>query len=300
MAATPPPPPTASQGPVPNPWLLGGALLGEMLVWGSSFLAVKYAVGSFPPFLLGTIRFAVAGGVLFLVSLALGKPLPTRRQWAGAALVGTVMLACNSTPLAIAQRRVTSGLAAIGVASIPLWTALFAGLLLRWPGWREWAALAVGMAGVVLLNFDGQLQGNPAGAVAILIAAAAWALGTILTQRVPLPQGPMATAAEMLCAGAVLGLGSLALGESFPAAPAPSAYAGLAYLIVFSSLVGITLHSFLLRFVRPVVANSFAYTNPVVAVCLGVLIAGESVSTVSLAAMAVIVAGLAMLARSRH
>ena len=300
MAASPQPPPSSAPSPEPRPLLLGGALLGEMLIWGSSFLAVKFAVGSFPPFLLGTIRFVVAGGVLFLVSLALGRPLPTRRQWAGAALVGTVMLACNSTPLAIAQQRVTSGLAAIGVASIPLWTALFAGLLLRWPGWREWVALGVGIAGVVLLNFDGQLQANPAGAVAILIAAAAWALGTVLTQKVPLPQGTMATAAEMLCAGAVLGLGSLVLGESMPLAPASSAYAGMAYLIVFSSLVGITLHSFLLRYVRPVVANSFAYTTPVVAVCLGLVIADEPVSAVSLLAMAVIFAGLVLLARSRR
>lgn len=270
-----------------------------MLIWGASFLAIKYAVISFPPFLLGHVRFAIAGGILFAGGLLAGNPLPERRQWGGAAVVGTVMLAFNSAPLAIAEKNISSGLAAVGVASIPLWTALFAGLLQKWPVRREWLALFIGLAGVVLLNFDGELKADPTGAVAIMIAAAAWALGTVLTQKVPLPSGIMAMAAAMLCASAVLGVCSLALGESFPTEIDPLALGGMAYLTVISSLAGICLHGYLLRFVRPTVANSFAFTNPVVAVGLGLVIGGESISAIGIMAMLVILAGLVILTRTR-
>lgn len=131
------------------------ALVAVYVVWGSTYLAMRVALQSFPPFIMAGVRFMVAGGALFLYLRARGAPLPHRRQWAAAALVGALLLVGGNGGVALAEQHVASGLAALGVATVPLWTVLFAGLWHRWPRRLEWAGVTVGFVGIVLLNVQG-------------------------------------------------------------------------------------------------------------------------------------------------
>lgn len=285
--------------PGSNPVGVAVALVCVVIFWGSSFIAIKLALQGFPPFMLGGLRFSIAGGILFAVALASGYPWPTAEQWRSGAIVGTIMLAVNSSSIIFAEQWVASGLAAIGVATIPLWTALFTGVLQRWPRPLEWFALGLGFGGILLLNLEGDFRASPLGALLIMVAAVTWALGSVLAARLPLPGGAMAVAVEMLPASAIMLAASYLTGERLMAPPPLMPMLVMGYFIV-SSLGAFTAHAYLLRRVRPVVANSFAYTNPLVAVSLGVALGGETISGYGLAAMVVVLCGLALLALARE
>jgi drug/metabolite transporter (DMT)-like permease len=184
---------------------------------------------------------------------------------------------------------------------VPLWVALFAGLFGRWPSGGEWLGLAIGLGGVAILQTGGDMRASPAGALVLTVSCATWALGSILSRRLPLPRGLMASGAQMLAGGAVLFAFALIRGESFPPSMPPArATLALAYLIVAGSVVGYSAYQFLLSRVRPTLAASYAYVNPVVAVGLGAAIAGESVAPRAVGALALILSGVAMLALRRQ
>jgi drug/metabolite transporter (DMT)-like permease len=275
------------------------ALLAIYLIWGSTYLGISVAVKSIPPFLMAGMRFTIAGGLMFFFLRRRGHAAPTRAQWGGALLVGGLLVVgCNGL-VSYAEQWVPSGLAALMAATTPLWAALFAGLWGQWPARVEWVGLAVGFAGVALLNLEGGLRANPLGALALVIAALSWALGSVWSRRLTMPNGIMSSAAQMLTAGVVLTSIGLLTGERLQAVPSVESLAAMLYLIVFGSLIAYTAYGFLLRNVRPSLATSYAYVNPAVAVVLGIGLAGERIDWVGVAAMLVILAGVGAMALGR-
>jgi drug/metabolite transporter (DMT)-like permease len=300
-AAVSPTSESANAGVLSPRVLIPLSLIGVYLIWGSTYLAIRIALVDFPPFLMGAIRFLIAGVLMFVVLRWRGIAAPTRRQWFNCAVTGTLLLGFGNGLVCYAEQTVASGLAAVAVASMPLFAALFAGMYRQWPSGVEWVGLIVGFVGVVVLNFGGDLSGSPLGALALLGAAATWAFGSVWSRRRDMPHPAMSTAAQMLCGSAALGIVALLTQERVVALHTETV-AALAYLLAFGSIVGFSAYIYLLHHVRPALATSYAYVNPPVAVLIGVLFAGESVRTLDLVGMAVILAGVATitLARARR
>ena len=275
---------------------IGLALLGVYLVWGSTYLGMKIGLEGFPPFLMAGLRFLLAGGGLLLALRGRGEPAPTAAQWRGAALVGCLLLGLGNGGIMLAEYKgVTSGLAALGVATVPLWAALFAGLWGEWPYRREWLGIAVGFLGIVCLNLEGGLRASPLGAIALIVSALGWSFGSVWSRRLPLPSGAMAPAVQMLCGGVLLlGVGA-ATGEHLHGLPAMRPLLAFVYLI-FGAVAGYSAYAYLLGHVRPALATSYAYVNPVVAVLLGSLLAGEKLGLMGMAALVLIVLGVGLTA----
>ncbi|MBL0165337.1 MAG: drug/metabolite exporter YedA [Xanthomonadales bacterium] len=271
------------------------ALFAVYVIWGSTYFAIRIALDSWPPFLLGAVRFLLAGGLLYVFLRLRGAAAPTRAQWINAAVTGTLLLGIGNGLVCFAEQTVASGLAAIAVASMPLFAAAFGALYRDWPSRLEWLGLVIGFGGVILLNLGSGMSGSPIGAIALVSAAIAWAFGSVWSRRRNMPPASMNTAAQMLSGGAALSLVSLLQGERMHAAPSVSATLALLYLIVFGSLIAFTAYLYLLGNVRALLATSYAYVNPPVAVLLGALFLGELVHPGDLAAMAVILGGVAMI-----
>ncbi|WP_437586431.1 drug/metabolite exporter YedA [Sorangium sp. So ce1000] len=288
-------------------WLVLLSLLTLYVIWGSTYLAVSVALETLPPFLLAGARFTTAGALLYGGLRLRGAPRPTPRQWGAAARVGVLLLVFGNGLVVIAQQWVSSGVAAVVVSTMPLWLALFTAARGRGTGGaparapevsrREWIGLLVGFAGAALLHLGGDLHAAHAGALLILLAPVSWALGSLYSRSLPLPEGPMAVATEMLSAGAVmLGMSALS-GEHLAAAPSPRSLLALAYLAVFGSIVALSAYTYLLRNTRPAIATSYAYVNPIVAIALGVLLGGERASATTWAAAAIVGAGVVIVSR---
>lgn len=276
------------------------ALLSVYLAWGSTYLAIRVALEGYPPFLMAAARFLVAGAALYAFLRVRGMPSPTRAQWLNAAVTGTLLLGLGNGLVCYAEQSVASGLAAVAVASMPLFAAVFGGLYGQWPARMEWLGLGIGFAGVVLLNLGGSMAGTPIGAVALVTAAAAWAFGSIWSRRRNMPPAAMSTAAQMLTGGVVLLVFALATGERWPLAPSTASTGALAYLVIAGSLIGFTAYLYLLNTVRPALATSYAYVNPPVAVLFGATLAGEAIHALDIVAMVVILAGVAVIAFARE
>ena len=221
-------------------------------------------------------------------------------QWRAAGVVGTLLLVGGNGGVVLAQQSVASGVAAIAVAVVPVFAALFAGLWGRWPGRAEWVGLGVGLAGVAVLNLDGGLRASPFGAMMLVAAPLCWALGSVWSRALPMPAGLMSSAAQMLAGGVLMTAIGLAAGERIDAVPGPRPLAAYAYLTVFGSLVAFSAYAFLLQRVRPTLATSYAYVNPIVAVALGALFAGERVDAAAFVALPLILAGVALVAAARN
>jgi drug/metabolite transporter (DMT)-like permease len=270
------------------------ALLSVYFIWGSTYLAIRIALEGFPPFMMAGVRFIIAGSGLYLLLRVRGVPAPDRSQWKGASLVGGLLLVGGNGGVVFAEQSVASGLAALGVATVPLWIVLFAGLWKKWPSRIESAGLLLGFAGIILLNFEGDLRASPAGATALVIAAICWAFGSAWSRHLSLPSGLMASAAEMLAGGLLLLAISVFTGERIDKFPAWHAIGALLYLIVFGSLIGFSAYTYLLRKARPALATSYAYVNPVIAVGLGVMFAGERITAIGITAMLIIITAIGM------
>ncbi len=276
------------------------ALALVYLVWGSTYLAMRIALAGFPPLLMAGLRFLAAGAALFIGLRLRGIARPTPSQWARSAIVGVLLLTLGNGGVAIAEQWVASGLAAIMIASVPLWAALFNGFFDRWPTRGEALGLAVGTAGVFLLNLGGDLRGQPLGAAVLIGAAASWALGSIWSRRLDLPQGMMASAAQMLAGGAALLLLSVIHGDRPTEGAIGAPLLAIVYLAVFGSIAAYSAYGYLLRNVSPTLATSYAFVNPAVAVLLGVGFAHERIRWTTVLAMAVILAGVALVAGKRR
>ncbi len=282
-----------------NRWGILLSLFALYIIWGSTYLGMRFALTSFPPFLMAGIRFVVAGILLYTFLRLRGVATPTRPQIIGSAIIGILLLGGGNGGVSFAEQWVSSGLAAVGIAAVPLWAALFIGLMGRWPKRIEWVGLSLGFIGVLFLNFENGVWANPIGAIALLLAPICWALGSALSSRVSLPPGLMASATQMIIAGIfLLVLGSV-LGERIHGIPTASALGSMAFLILFGSLIAFSAYGYLLRNVRPALATSYAYVNPAVAVALGVLFAGEHITLIGVLAMVVILVGVGLVSLGR-
>lgn len=277
------------------------ALFLVYVVWGSTYLAIRFALegGALPLTMVSGARFIVAGGLMYAVLRWRGVPAPTRAQWKNVAFMGLTLLLLGNGMVVLAERDVSSGLAATAVASVPLWMALFSALRGQRSTRGEWAGIAIGFLGVVWLNAGSSLTATPLGLVLLLIAPLGWAFGSVWSRGRDLPSPFMTAAAQMLCGGVLLVACGLLRGERPHALPSVDGLWAVAYLCVFGSIVAFTAYVWLLHNVRPALAGSYAYVNPVIAVMLGAWIGHERFSVNDMLAMAVILAGVVVLTLAR-
>ena len=278
------------------PLLLIGAFFALYVIWGSTYLAIRIGIETWPPLMMAGVRFTIAGSILFAFMRFRGAPMPTWKQWKAAAMIGFLLLACGNGAVTLAEHAgVASGVAALAVAVVPLFTLLF-GLIWGHRNTRlEWAGIVLGLIGIALLNLGSNLQASPMGAALVIFAAATWSFGSVWSRYLPLPAGPMASACEMLVAGAMMLIGSYVSGERMTQSPGTSGWLVMAYLVVFGSIVAFSSYMYLLKNVRPAAATSYAYVNPAVAVLLGMLFADEHIGPAEAAAMAVIISAVVLI-----
>lgn len=292
-------------------WTLIIAAFGAVyLIWGSTYLAIKYALETLPPFLMSGGRFLVAGAALIIWAWRSGVERPTKAQWLSAAIIGALLFLGGTGGVVWAEQYIASGLAALLVATEPLWI-----VLLNWarpggtrPTVKTMIGLLVGFLGIWLLTGSAGLVGDGAdrasvlGAVVVTAAAFSWASGSLYSQRVELPASPLlASGMQMFLGGALLTLVGTYSGEwaRFDVSRVSAVSAGaFFYLIIFGSIIAFTAYGWLLRQVSPALAATYAYVNPIVAVLLGWALASEPLSLRILLAAGVIVGSVVLITSS--
>lgn len=280
---------------------LFSALFALYIIWGSTYFVIRIGVESWPPLMMAGVRFLAAGVLLLIFLLLRGHRLPPLRPLLNAALIGVLLLAVGNGLVTVAEHQnVPSGIAAVVVATVPLFTLIFSQLFGIKTRRLEWAGIAIGLAGIVMLNSGGNLSGNPWGAILILIGSISWAFGSVYGSRITLPVGMMAGAIEMLAAGGILLCASLLSGEKLTALPTPSGFLAVGYLAIFGSIIAINAYMYLIRNVSPALATSYAYVNPVVAVLLGTGLGGERLALIEWLALGVIVFAVVLVTLGKY
>jgi drug/metabolite transporter (DMT)-like permease len=282
------------------------ALLIVYVLWGSTYLGILVAVRTFPPFLMGAVRFLIAGGLLYAWSIRRGDrrgDRPTAKHWAAAALVGGLLLVSANGLLCWAEQHVDSGVSSLVIATVPLWMALFdrVGYGQRLSRTAV-AGLVIGLGGAALLagpTGPGQIEAG--GALVLLVSAISWAAGSLYSRRAPLPRRPLVGASmEMLAGGAMLAVLGLAVGEGSQVSHVSwNSILALSYLIVFGSLIGFSAYIWLLRAAPTSLVSTYAYVNPVVAVFLGWALESEPIGARTMVAGAMILLAVALIVRTR-
>jgi drug/metabolite transporter (DMT)-like permease len=293
----------------PSRLLVVLAFAAVYLIWGSTYISIRFAIQTIPPFLMAGSRFLIAGSILFGTAAIMGTKLPTRRQWKPAAILGALLLLGGNGGVVWAEQRIPSGLAALLIASEPLWI-----VVLDWlrpggvrPGSRVMIGLLAGFAGTSILVGSGSASGSGhvdlIGAAVLLVASLSWASGSLYSRSVRISSSPlMAAGMQMLAGGALLLLLGLFRGEASrldPGAISLKSVVSVAYLIVFGAVVGFTAYSWLLKVTTPVLASTYAYVNPIVAVLLGWALAGEQVGMRTAIAAGVIVSAVVLITTYR-
>ena len=272
------------------------ALFCTYFIWGSTYLALRFGIESFPPFLLVGVRFAVAGVILYAVLRCLGAPNPTQKQWLGAGAVGILLPVLGNGTVTYVQQTVSSSLAALAISTAPIWMAIFSSLYGHKISTREWLGISVGFVGIALLNLGGSLHGDFMSAFLLIFAAASWSLGSVLgkhlSKQQAMPQGLMGAACQMLVGGLVMLIASALHGDAWPAQISAKSWGALVFLVVLGSIVAYSAYMYLLKTVRPLVASSNTFVNPIVAFAAGSWFAGETVTMIEYAALAVILVGV--------
>jgi drug/metabolite transporter (DMT)-like permease len=288
-------------------WLLVAAFAAIYLIWGSTYLAIAFAIESMPPFVMAGTRFLVAGGVLYAWTRLHGAPRPSRRHWAWALLLGALFFLIGNGSVVWVEQRLPSGLTALIVAMVSVWTAL-----IEWvkpggarPSGVVLTGVALGFAGVALLVLPGGSSGraDPAGVGLLMFSTFAWAAASVISRDAHLPENTLLVSAmEMLAGGAWLTLASLVTREwaGFDvAAITVKSWLSFAYLAVFGSLVTFTAFAWLLKVTSPSKVATAGYINPMIAVLLGWLLGGEQLSLRTLLASLVIVASVVLIVTGR-
>lgn len=282
-----------------NRYRVSIALLTVYLIWGSIFLAIRIGLESFPPFFMLGIRFLISGSILYLFLRVNGVKTPSRFQWGTATIVGSLLLVCGNGGVAYAQQWVDSSLAALGMATVPLWATLFTGFWGKWPVKLEWVGLGLSFTGVGMLSLESNLWANPIGALSLFLASTGFAFGSVWSKHLPISSGLMTSAMQMLTGGGLLLLLSLISHEQISAFPTVKASLALMYLVIFGSLVAFSTYTYLLKKVQPALATSFTYVNPIIAVLLGVSFAGEEFNSGQILSMLIILLGVGLSALKR-
>jgi len=295
--------------PPPERWktLLAFGII--YFVWGSTYLAIRIGVSEVPPLILASMRFTVAGALLYGWMLARGERSPTARQWLNASLLASLMFVLDYGLLFWAEQRVPSGLAAVMLATIPVFMALSEIVFLRTQRLtvRLAVALLIGMGGVaVLMSRSLNLGGAPiehAGAIALLIGSVTWSLASALGRKLQLPESKvMSSGVQMLAGGILLAVAAAGFGEFqgfHPAAVSRGAWLALAYLIVAGSIIGFTAYVWLLHHQSPTKVGTYAYVNPVVAVAAGYFLGGEAVGQRTMIGTALVLVSVVVITTAR-
>lgn len=289
-------------------WL---AMLSVYIFWGSTYLAIRFAVETMPPFLMASARFLIAGAILYSYRRWVAKdPAPRRIEWRSAAIVGLLLLLGGNGGVVWAEQRVASGIAALLVGTVPLWMVLIDALRpgSPRPTWQTLTGVLIGFAGIGLLIGPDQLfDTGPgldlAGVGVLLLASLLWAAGSLYSRNACLPDSPLlGTGMEMLAGG----LGLLAFGTLTGewsrldlGAIAPASVWGLVYLIVFGSLVGYASYTWLLRNAPTPLVSTYAYVNPLIAILLGNLLAQEPLTAHILISALVILSAVLLINTGR-
>lgn len=287
-----------------------GAFAAVYVIWGSTYLAIRYAIETLPPFLMAGTRFLTAGAILYLFMRLRGAKAPLRLHWRSAFVLGGMLLLFGNGAVVWAEHRIASGIAALLVAVEPLWIVLLEWLRPggRRPSGRTVIGVVLGFAGLVILVGPQDLGGGRVdvlGAIVVVVAALSWAAGSLYSREAPLPSSPfLATAMQMLAGGTLLVIAGLLTGEAGSVDPSTfsaRSLGALAYLTVFGSLVAFTAYIWLLGVVSPSRASTYAYVNPLVAVVLGWALAGERLDArVALSALVIVGAVAMIIAASRQ
>jgi drug/metabolite transporter (DMT)-like permease len=282
---------------------LVAALAAVYVIWSSTYLAIRIVVRDMPPMLMGSMRFLAAGGVMLAIARRRGAAWPSARDWMRVAPIGLLLFVGGNGFVAIAETSVSSGGAAVVCATMPLWVGVLGVFTGERPSAREWTSLLLGFVGVVVLMGGPALAGEPLHVVLVVLSPVLWAMGSVLARRTKDVGGAHATLVgaglQMLVGGLALGVAGALRGEPLPLHASAESWAALAYLFVFGSLIGFTAYAWLLRNARPIVATSYAYVNPILAVLIGAAIYGEPLGWTTAIANALIV-GAIMLGLSRR
>ena len=275
------------------------ALLAVYLIWGSTYLGLRFGLEGFPPFLLNGIRFLIAGGLMVGYLWWRGSFRASRIQLWNAGRVGALMLVGGVGMVTLAEHLgVGSAVAATAIAIIPVWAALIGGLYGDWPRRLEWVGLAVGLVGVLVLAAEGDFRSSPVGMALVGISPIIWAFGSVWSTKIDLPDPMSSAAIQLSTAGVAMSVIGLAIGERV-ATPIPAiAWGALFYLAIFGSLIAFTAYVYLIHSVRPSLATSYAYVNPVVAVVLGLSLGGETITGTVFVALPLILMGVGLVALS--
>ncbi|RPJ22375.1 MAG: EamA family transporter [Chloroflexi bacterium] len=287
------------------------ALLALYIVWGSTYLAIRFSVETIPPFLHASIRFLISGAILFLWRRAAGDAIPTKSNWKSAAIVGTLLLLGGNGLVALAEKNIPSGIAALVISTSPFWLVLFESLRSGGtkPNWQSIIGLVIGFGGVFLLIGPEEITGseqqfNTFSVILLLIAPFLWSLGSIYARGADMPKSTLiSTGMQMLAGSVALFVVSVVTGElngfSFGEVSMRSWW-GLIYLITFGSLVGFVSYGWLLHNAPVSLTSTYAYVNPVVAVILGWLLASEALDTRIVIASAIIIGSVILINSARQ
>ena len=283
------------------------AFLATYFIWGSTYLFIKFAVETIPPFLMAAVRFIIAGSILYAIAIVTSKERPLTAHWKSAAIAGFLMLGLGNGLVTWAEQTVPSGLTALIIAIVPLWMVLLEwGRYGRKPSGQSVAGVILGIVGIGLLVDPSEIL--PEAGVGLLgfavlnIAALAWAIGSLYSRTAVLPKSGILNAAlQMLTGGVCLLLTGILLGET---AVDPALFSGqsifaLAYLIVFGSLIALTAYMWLIKNTSPEKATTYAFVNPAIAVFLGWAFAGEALGTKTLLALSLVVVAVVLVLRAR-
>lgn len=286
------------------------ALLSLYLFWGGTYLGMRIAIETMPPFIMAGVRFIAAGLILYPFARLRGAKRPASGEWKGAGIVGALLLLGGNGMVAWAEQTVPSGIAALIVATVPIWIILISmlGKDRKKPGIGVAAGIVLGFSGIVVLVL--QSLGNTekgldlAGMAVMLLASLSWSAGSMYSRKARLPESPLlSTAMQMLVGGALLFIASFFTGEWSRldiAQISLRSYAALGYLVLFGSIIAYNAYIWLLKNADPSWVSTYAFVNPVIAVFLGWFIAGEELTVYSLAAAIIIVAAVVIITIFRN
>ena len=286
------------------------ALITVYLVWGSTYLAIRFAIETIPPFLSAAIRFLVAGAILYFWRRLSGDPAPRKAEWRSAAIIGLLLLLGGNGGLVWAEQRIPSGIAALFIATTPLWMVVIDAL--RAGGvranWLTWLGVLVGLIGTALLANPWQTHTtssalDPVGIIVLLMAALSWSIGSLYSRKASLPSSPLlGTGMEMLVGSLGLFVFGTLVGEWHQfhlATISLRSLGGLAYLIVFGSGIGFVAYTWLLRNAPTPIVSTYAYVNPVVAILLGSVIVHEPLEGIEIISALIIIGGVILITTAK-
>ena len=282
-------------------WQLIGGFLIIYVVWGSTYLAIRWAVTTIPPFMLGAVRFLLAGSAMYAFARWRGAAAPTRSEWRHSAIIGTMLLFVGNGSVSWASQRVSSGLTSVLVATVPLWLVLCEAWQGKRPRVAQIVGVVVGLVGVALLVLPargGRGAVDPLGALVLTMSSLSWTIGSLYSRTAAQAKpATLAISMQMLVGGVLLATLSTVRGEwhqLLVQTPTWQSIASLLYLIVFGSVIGFSTYMWLLKVASPAAVGTYAYVNPLVAVLLGVALGGERMPQLAWVAMTIIVGGVAL------